>query len=130
MGMHGVVPGCKVLQVNHNNIINLSSQYRTQKTQPAGSWSEAGEGGICILSVHGLLIDTAHTIRPFQKVYRCRPETQMNTKGKMKKPGKYRHVGLVRKLGVGSETNQLAFWRMFGELKETKEIQFLTLVSY
>lgn len=63
MGVHRVVPGCKILKVDHNNVINLCSQYGPQEAQPGGSGGQAAVCSICILSEHGLLINTANAVR-------------------------------------------------------------------
>ena len=73
MRMHGVAPGCKVIQVDDNNFINLSSQYRPQEAQPGRSGGQDAVCGICILSEHGFLINTANTVGSSHQEPRCMP---------------------------------------------------------
>lgn len=74
MGMHRVVPGRKVLQVDHYDVINLRSQHRPQEAQPGGTGGQAAVRSICILSKHGLLINAANAVGSSFQEYRCMPE--------------------------------------------------------
>lgn len=82
VGMHRVVPGCKVLQVDYDNIINLCSQYGPQEAQPAGSGSLLTVSGICELSEHSLLINTTNTVGSTFKEYSSMSEIQMDERKK------------------------------------------------
>lgn len=82
MGMHSVVPGRKVFQVDHNNVINLSSQYGPQEAQPGRSGGQAAVRRVCILSEHGLLINTANTVGSSFQEYRRMPETEVDGRQK------------------------------------------------
>lgn len=75
--MHRVTPGCKVLQVDHNNFADLSSQCRPQEAQPGRSGDFPAVRGICILSEHGLLINTANTMGSSLQEHRRMPEIQV-----------------------------------------------------
>lgn len=79
MRMHRVVPGCKVLQMDHNDIINLSSQYGTEEAQPGRMGDLAAVRSICVLSEHGLLINAANTVGSSFQEDRCMPEIQWET---------------------------------------------------
>lgn len=82
MGMHSVVPGCKVLQVDHNNVINLGSQYGPQEAQPGRSGGQVPVRRICILPEHGLLINTANAVGSSFQEYRCMPEIEVDGRQK------------------------------------------------
>lgn len=77
MGMHSVVPGCKVLQVDQNNVINLSSKYGPQEAQRDRAGGQAAIRSICILSEHGLLVNTANTVGSSFQEYRRMPEIEV-----------------------------------------------------
>lgn len=62
MGMHGVISGGKVLQMDHNNITDLSSQHRSQVAQLVRVGSPASVCCICILSEHRFLIHPANAL--------------------------------------------------------------------
>lgn len=62
MGMHRVVPGCHVLQMDHDDVVDLRSQYGSQEAQPGGPGGLLAVCGIGVLSEHGLLINTANTL--------------------------------------------------------------------
>lgn len=82
MGVHGVVPARKVLQVDHDNVVNLRSQYGPQEAQPGGPGGLLAVRSICILSVHGLLVNTADSVGPSFQEYRCMPEIEVEGKHK------------------------------------------------
>lgn len=79
MRMHWVVPGRKVLQVDHDNVIDLSSQYGPEEAQPGGSGGQAAVRVVRVLSEHGLLINTADTLGSSLQEHRCMPEIQVET---------------------------------------------------
>lgn len=64
MRVHGVAPACKVLQVDDDDIIHLSSQYGPQEAQPIRTRSQPGVGGVRVLPKHGLLVNAANPLRP------------------------------------------------------------------
>lgn len=74
MGMHGVVPAGEVLQVHDNYVINLCSKYGSQEAQPGRSGGLVLVCSICILSVHGLLVNSANTVGSTFQEPRCMPE--------------------------------------------------------
>lgn len=82
MGMHGVAPGCKVLQMNHYNVINLSSKYGPQEAQPLRPGSKVSVRSIRILSEHSLLINTANEVRFFSQEYICMSEIEVGRRHK------------------------------------------------
>lgn len=57
--MHRIRSGGKVHKVDHDDIINLCSQYWPQEAEPVGMQSLFAVGTICKLSVHRLLINSA-----------------------------------------------------------------------
>ncbi|TNN31806.1 hypothetical protein EYF80_058037 [Liparis tanakae] len=79
MRMHGVAPGCKVLQADHDNFVNLGSQYRPQEAEPGRSGGQAAVRGIRVLSEHGLLVNTADTLGSSFQKRGCKPETEVET---------------------------------------------------
>lgn len=77
MGVHGVVPARHVLQVDHENVVNLRSQYGPEEAQPGRSGGLLAVRSICILSVHGLLVNAANSVGSSFQEYRCMPEIKV-----------------------------------------------------
>lgn len=82
MGMHSVVSGCKVLQVDHNDVVDLGSQYGSQEAQRDRPGGQTAVRGICVLSVHGLLVNTANTVGSSFQEHRCMSEIEVERRTK------------------------------------------------
>lgn len=83
--MHRVAPGRKVLQVDHNDVVDLSSQDGPQEAQPGGSGGQEAVRGVCVLSEHGLLINTANTVGSSFQEYSRMPEIDVETEKWLKR---------------------------------------------
>lgn len=62
MRMYGVVPGGKVLQVDQDDITNLSSKDGPQEAQPGRAWDLLAVRPVRVLTEHGLLVDPADAL--------------------------------------------------------------------
>lgn len=77
MGMHGVAPGSKVLQMNQYDVTNLGSQCGPQEAQPLRSGSQVAVRSIGILPEHSLLINTANAMGSLFQEYRRMSEIEV-----------------------------------------------------
>lgn len=77
VGVHGVVPGRKILQVNHDNFAYFRTQRGPQEAQPGRSGGLAGVRGICKLTEHCFLVDSADSLSPSLQEHRSLSVTQV-----------------------------------------------------
>ncbi|KAF3840792.1 hypothetical protein F7725_006654 [Dissostichus mawsoni] len=99
MRMHGVAPGCKVIQVDDNNFINLSSQYRPQEAQPGRS---GGQDAVfstwCVIPS---VLNDPHIVNSLPAALPFRNRVEKKQQTTRKQPQSPRHDQPVTALDAG-----------------------------
>ena len=124
MGMHRIAPGCKVLHVDRDNVIDLRAQYWPQEAQPLRPVSLCAVCSVRVLPEHGLLINTANLVGSFFQEHSRLPEIETEKHGRCRHSRGFTHRGECGGGGGERDGNVVGkknFWLGVSLLKPHKQ---------